>query len=263
MITLVGLQNSPWNEKARWALDHHRIAYRYEEHLLIFGMPWLRLRLGMPFGEVTVPALIAPDAKLVDSMAIGIHADQIGSAQALFPREHRETIERFNLMSEAFLDAGRALMMDQLRRDREGQADALPAFVPRALRKPLHGIAMLGLKYIDLEFGVTRKSVGEREAAMRKLLLDFRQALSGKDYLAGDRFTFADIALAGALHSALPAADAFLPLPIKASIRRCWTRATLIGEFKDLFEWRDRLYAKHRPKPVGESAALSGPQAPR
>ena len=43
-ITLYGVGYSPWTERARWALDHHRIAYRYREHLPMLGEPMLRRR---------------------------------------------------------------------------------------------------------------------------------------------------------------------------------------------------------------------------
>ena len=43
---LIGIGYSPWTEKARWALDHHGIDYRYSEHLILFGMLPLRIKLG-------------------------------------------------------------------------------------------------------------------------------------------------------------------------------------------------------------------------
>jgi glutathione S-transferase len=43
MRKLVALHYSPWSEKARWALDHHGVAYRYEEYKILLGEPKLRL----------------------------------------------------------------------------------------------------------------------------------------------------------------------------------------------------------------------------
>ena len=51
MLDLYGIAYSPWTAKARWALDHHKIPYRYREHLILFGMPELRWRLKKPFGD--------------------------------------------------------------------------------------------------------------------------------------------------------------------------------------------------------------------
>ena len=42
---LIGIRYSPWTEKARWSPDH-RIPYRYTEHLIMLGMPELRVKTG-------------------------------------------------------------------------------------------------------------------------------------------------------------------------------------------------------------------------
>src|SRR5262245_44456729 len=41
---LLGAFYSPWTERARWALDHHGIAYRFEEHVPVVGELALRRR---------------------------------------------------------------------------------------------------------------------------------------------------------------------------------------------------------------------------
>ena len=37
MVDLYSLVYSPWSEKARWALDHHRIAYRRVRYEPVIG----------------------------------------------------------------------------------------------------------------------------------------------------------------------------------------------------------------------------------
>src|SRR4051812_4751156 len=55
--TLVGIGFSPWTQKARWALDHHGLGYRYHEHLILFGMPQLHWQMRKWREPLTVPAL--------------------------------------------------------------------------------------------------------------------------------------------------------------------------------------------------------------
>ena len=57
MTVLTALPYSPWSEKATWALDHHRIDYKYDEHMPLVGDIKLRWRLRKPKGIVTVPVL--------------------------------------------------------------------------------------------------------------------------------------------------------------------------------------------------------------
>ena len=74
MSDLYGIAYSPWTMKARWALDHHKIPYRYREHLILFGMPELRWRLKKPFGDITVPLLVNGGGNSVmDSFEIARH----------------------------------------------------------------------------------------------------------------------------------------------------------------------------------------------
>ena len=42
--TLYGLSLSPWTERARWALDHHGVAYDYHEHVPMLGEVLLRMK---------------------------------------------------------------------------------------------------------------------------------------------------------------------------------------------------------------------------
>lgn len=242
---LHGLSYSPWSEKAKWALDHHRIAYDYREHQLLFGMPLLRWKLGKLRGEVTVPAFIQGPVRLCDSFAIAWYADLMGKGAKLFPPERMEEIQRFNDLSEKALDSIRALVMANVARDREAQAEALPAFVPAFLRRAFAGLASLGLAYLDREFQVRRIGVEQRVRDLREVLLAIRQTLaaSGGSYVLGT-FTYADIAAAVVLQGVRPVDAAFMSLG--PATRRVWTQDLLAREFEDLIRWRDEVYRKHR-----------------
>jgi glutathione S-transferase len=85
MLTLVGEYFSPWTEKARWALDHHRLEYRYREHVPLLGEALLRVRADRLTGRVSVPLLITDTGPILDSFAIAQHADRIGRGARLSP----------------------------------------------------------------------------------------------------------------------------------------------------------------------------------
>jgi glutathione S-transferase len=85
MRTLYGLSQSPWTEKARWALDHHSVAYRYHEHVPVLGELLLRAKArSRPRGtKASVPLLTDGDAVLCSSLAIARHAESIGRGDPL------------------------------------------------------------------------------------------------------------------------------------------------------------------------------------
>src|SRR5689334_2779086 len=73
--TLVSLSYSPFSERARWALDHHRIGYQVVNHVPVLGELRLRRLAKGKQGRVTAPVLIANGAALCDSWDIARYAD--------------------------------------------------------------------------------------------------------------------------------------------------------------------------------------------
>jgi glutathione S-transferase len=242
---LFGIAYSPWTAKARWALDHHKIPYRYREHLILFGMPELRWRLRKFCGDVTVPALVAGGLRIMDSFEIARHVDVTGSGKPLFPEGKLSEIRELNRLSELCLNAARAMTVFRILKDPEAQAEALPRFVPGRLRPWLRWIAPVGARYIAREFGVWKKTGTGYEEDYRQALEAFRARLaaSGGDYLLGD-FCFGDIAAAVALQGVEPVNHKTLPMG--PATRRIWRHAALAAEYRDLLQWRDRLFERHR-----------------
>ncbi len=250
---LIGLIYSPWTEKARWALQHHRLPYDYTEHLMIFGMPALRWKMRKPFGDVTVPALIdrasagggGKTVRLGDSWDIALHAETLGQGSPLFPREKFVEIERLNALSESALCAERALIIDRTRRDPATQLELLPPFVPASLRRPLRFVANAALDYIEREFRTDAKEVQAHENDLRDVLTELRRLIAGANHegLLGD-FSYGDIAMAVTLHFVSPPEPEFMK--IGPATRASWTNPTLAREFADVVAWRDEIYRKYR-----------------
>lgn len=239
---LVGMPDSPWTEKARWALDHHRIAHEFEPYTPILGELGLRARLRAVSGRVTVPVLFTRHGALRSSRAIAEFADRIGREAPLFPREHHDAIAGWDDASDRALQNVRLLVTCALTRSPAALEEAAPPLVPRPLRRPL---AASGLAAFRFKYKISGAAEHDAELALASSLEGLRAALGGRATLLS-QFTYADIAMAVLLQGVTPVDDRFVPLP--PATRQLWRREALATRFADLVEWRDRLYAAHRQR---------------
>lgn len=236
--TLVALPYSPWSEKARWALDHHGIGYVEETYVPMVGEPWLRVRTRKLTGRVSVPVLITPHGVIFDSLRIARHADRIGKAPSLFPREHESAIDDWNAASEEMLDAARGLVIRRLQQSPDALEEALPSFVPDVARPALRPLARFGAAFVARKYDAR----GEEER-IDAVLARLRAALDGgREYLF-DRFSYADITMAVALQS-IKAPEGHLK--IGPATRETWTDTLRASRDTDLLAWRDAIYRKQR-----------------
>lgn len=240
---LIGLSYSPWTEKARWALEHHGLSFKYTEHLPMLGELTLRVRSHQLGARATVPALLTRHGPVVDSFKIAQHADRIGGKAPLFPEGKLGDIEAWNERSERALAAGRGVVVARTAESAAAKEEALPPFVPRSLRPALTGVASAGLAFFRVKYGLDEAGLAERRRIVTDELRTTRAALAGKPYLLGG-FTYADIAMAVTLQMVKPPDGRYLR--IKDATRAAWTDPELSVEFADLVAWRDELYAKHR-----------------
>ena len=240
---LTALPNSPWSEKARWALDHHRIDYLEEVYTPLLSEPALRWRLRRARGRVTVPILFAGGEAYTDSTDIAEYAERRGSGAPLFRRGLERDIARWIEVGDAAMSAGRALVSSRVAGDPQAQSEVLPDLIPRPLRRPLGPVARVGVHYLRKKYRAGDDEHRSRDQ-LRVALLELRAALAdGRRYLLGD-FSYADIAMAAALQFVCPVADQYIPLG--PASRRAWTDLDLAGELTDLIEWRDQLYGERR-----------------
>lgn len=242
MIELIAESFAPWSEKARWALDHHRVAYTYHEYTPVLSEPWLRWRLRKIGGRVTVPVLIADDAVHADSFAIAQYAERVGSGQPLLPSARLAEIESWNARSETALWAGRVGVIARIEEMPDARAAALPADTPPMLRPVLEAATGLTLGYLRWKYRFGRDVAGA-ERTVRDVLEDLRAALAGRPCLF-ETFSYADVAMAVVLQMIHPVDDRYIALA--PPIRTAWSNDDLARSFADLVEWRDGLYARHR-----------------
>jgi glutathione S-transferase len=241
--TLLSLRYSPWSERARWALDHHGLAYHLLEHDPFFGEWRLRRLTGKQVRPATVPLLITERELLRDSYDIALYADRHGKKSPLVPAELEPEIRALNELVNRTLTMVRGLVTAAVLDSSAALDETLPNFVPRSLRPPLRPFSRFATRWFAQKYAI---DLADRETPLCVLadtLSSFRERYAGKAYLFG-RFTYADVVFCSLLQGVSPVDDRFIPL--EPAWRKAWTRDDLARDFTDLIALRDRLYAAHR-----------------
>jgi glutathione S-transferase len=239
--TLYGLTQSPWTQRARWALDHHGVIYRYHEHLPMMGELLLRraAKLKDKSKKASVPLLVDGDNAVMGSFEIAKYAESNGRGAPLFPRDPaaEKAIAHWNDVAERMTNVGRVSVFKKLPKNRAAQKEALPSFVPGFMA----GSASMAISFLAKKYAVPTDLDAEVKQVLRPALEELRAALAGKAYLL-DGFTYADITVACALQAVRPHDRA----PLGPGTRETWTNEEMAAEFEDLLMWRDAIYRKHR-----------------
>jgi glutathione S-transferase len=241
---LVHLSVSPWSERARWALDHHRIDHQRVAHQPVLGERRLRKLVGRRDGPATVPVLIDGDTKLNDSWDIALWADGHGAGAPLLPDDRRDEIRKWNDLAERVMQHDRALVIEGMLATPEALDESMPPGTPKWLCALSRPINRLGTRWFARKYGVALGDTGLHEAAMRDGLAALRAALAtGSPYILGT-FSYADIIAATLLQGVVPVADEYMK--IGPGTRRAWTHEPMARDHEDLIKWRDDLYRAHR-----------------
>jgi glutathione S-transferase len=242
---LVVLKTSPWSERAKWALDHHGLAYDTVDHTPFLGELRLRrIARGEGKKRVTTPVLVEDGRVFTDSWDIARHADEVGKGSKLFPAEHETEIEKWNDLSEEAMKAGRGLLIPTLMASGAALDSTLPPFFPQWVRPALRPITRYATAWFSRKYELRFDQAPELLRAIRSALETLRAALAkSSPYLLGS-FSYADIVMAIVLQGVKPVDDRHFPLD--PAMRLAWTREDLVADFGDLLAWRDRLYERHR-----------------
>jgi glutathione S-transferase len=242
---LVVLKTSPWSERAKWALDHHGVAYETIDHTPFLG-EWRLRRIAGGGGKkrATTPVLVDDGRVFTESWDIARYADQIGKGSTLIPAAKESDIRKWNDVTEDAMKAGRALLIPRIRASGAALDTTLPDFVPRWIRPALRPVTRYATDWFTRKYELRLDEVPAHLAKMRAALELLRSALAkSSPYLLG-RFSYADIVMAILLQGVVPVDDRHFPL--EPPMRVAWTRDDLAAEFGDLLAWRDRLYEQHR-----------------
>jgi glutathione S-transferase len=240
-LSLYGMSYSPYSEKARWALDHHRVAYEWHEHVPMIGERKLRKVAGANGGKVSVPLAVEGGTVLRDSLSIAKHAERVGKGARLFANE--AAVATWAARSDEAIDAARVLLLQRILDDREALRESLPSWVPGPLRGLSTPIAARATRHLVRKYGTGGVDPAAATAKLREVLGAMRKVLGSRSTIL-DGFSYADMAMAVVLQMIAPVAKEYIALgPAR---RRAWTEPALASEYADLVAWRDALYAKRR-----------------
>ena len=189
---------SHFSEKARWALDRTELAYTEERQTPLLH----RFVLGRVGAGPSVPALVLPGRVLKDSPSILHFADEhLPAERRLYPEEPelRRLVEEYErkVGKEIGLSVPRWAYFYLLSR----KDLVLQLFSPGVGRGQLLVFSWLFplIRFLMRKgLGISRESTRRMEARISAHLEEAAALLEGgKDYLFGDRFTAADLSLAG------------------------------------------------------------------
>lgn len=194
-LRFITIRFSHYCEKARWALDHAGLAYREESHVPIFS--W-RASLGVG-GRRTVPCLVTPGGVVPDSTDILRFADAQGGAAPLFPEGElgaevqalEEEFDRRLGPAARRLAYFYLLQRPQLvRRLLASAGRGLEARLALLAYPLLRALIVRGLRIDPVSAQRSRAALDEAFARVAARLSD------GRRYLAGERFSAADLTFA-------------------------------------------------------------------
>ncbi|MDQ3035287.1 MAG: glutathione S-transferase N-terminal domain-containing protein [Myxococcota bacterium] len=254
MRRLVALPYSPWSIKARWALDHHGVEYRYEPYMPMLGEPVLRARMGWPRGAITVPVLFDGRVVLAESLPIARHAEKVGARAPLFPEGRDADVVHWNGLSDVIARAGRALLTPRMARSAAALIESMPPSIPKALRRASVPAAELALKYIARKHGVREEEEAQDRGTIRWTLRKLRESLERGDYILG-ALSYADVAMIASLQMVLPSRTL---AKVGDASAAAWTDDALAREHADVLAWRDRVVERHFVPMRRDSARSTG-----
>jgi len=253
MPELLHFPVSHFNEKGRWALDYKRVPHVRTPLLPGPHKP----RVQRVSGQGQVPVLRDGATVVAGSSRIIAHLETTVPSPPLYPADpavRRRALEIERWFDDEIGPAVRlALFHDLFEGDPGWFAAMFTDGRPLATRLAYRAALPVVRRVVTREYGITAETARAARATTRAGL-DFVAREAGPDgYLAGDRFSVADLAAAALLTPAVDFPDGHpypYPTPISPVVRRWWAEwSTHAGA-----EWVRRTYARHR----GASAAVAG-----
>jgi len=238
---------SHYSEKARWALDFKRVPHRRRAIPGGFHMP---VALALTRGEIyTFPVLVLDGEVIGDSSAIIGALERRCPEPPLYPEdpaERRRALDLEEWFDEELGPPLRLLAWHELVKDPERLARMMDHFLPpqaRGTDAARSAAARFASVFTDLRYGVKSDEGAERARERVLAGLDHLEAeLDGNEYLAGDRFSVAD----------LTAAALFYPLVLPPEGPDIGDAPDALERFRAPladrtgFRWVQETYRRHR-----------------
>jgi glutathione S-transferase len=211
---LITIPISHYCEKARWALDRTGVPYRERRHMQ--GVH--RVAVRRAGGGLTAPVLVDDGRVLAESALIVDHADVHAPAgQRLYPDDAPQAAEIRSLertYDERLGPHGRRWMYHHVgaRPDlvRAYSTPGVPAWQRRALPFAYPAMKL----FIDRILDITPATAARSELEVRAVFDEVAQRLDdGRPFLAGDRFTAADLTFSALAAAVVLPPEYAVPLP--------------------------------------------------
>jgi glutathione S-transferase len=196
VLRLVTIPISHYCEKARWALERARIAYREEPHVQGLHRLYAR-RAG---GGSTVPVLVTPDGAIGESMQILEWVDARLEPESRLAGAGSDADEISSVcrrLDERLGPSGRRLIYVRMFEQRELMLRFNNQGVPRWEDRALRAGLPLAQRFVERALQITPGvEVGDEALVWEEF--DWIAALlaDGRPFLLGDRFSAADLTFA-------------------------------------------------------------------
>lgn len=193
--TLITIPLSHYCEKARWALDRLSFPYREEPHAPLLHRLATQRRDGG-----AVPVLVHGNKRYIDSTDILVHADEVCGGDLLYPRDGALRSEVESLEERFDTQLGphtRRWAYAQLLPEAKLIRDVWSRGVPRFEARLLPVITPLARRLVSATYKITPGSAPRSLERVENVFREVSERLSdGRRFLAGDRFTAADVTFA-------------------------------------------------------------------
>lgn len=191
---LITMPHSHFCEKARWALDYCELGYTEEPHLLILH----RQHTGRVGGS-SVPVLVTPTTVFTSSASITAYAHAQRPSIALIPSDTASlslAISWEEQFDRALGPHARRWAYSQLLSSKAVLQRIASAGVPLLERWAAPAIITLARPLLKRGFKLNASAADESLAEIERVFSTVGAHLKRADFLAGDRFSIADLAFA-------------------------------------------------------------------
>jgi glutathione S-transferase len=244
---------SHFSEKARWALDHKRIAH----HRQVLGPDYL-IKAWRATGRGTLPILFLNGRAIGDSTHIIAALEEHYPESPLYPDDaaRQRTLALEDYFDEQLGPALRAAIITPLfRNDPDVALRVLTTGMPDKAYETLRPLRKVFPAYYRFRHKIRDAKLEADRATVNAALDRIERERQGRAYLVGDAFTVADLTAASMLGRLLQPAEIQYPLRVELPPYLQEYRASLLHH--PAMQWATDMYRLHR----GHSAEL--PRGPR
>lgn len=244
MIELLQFRFSPYNEKVRWALDLKRVPHRRRSLL-----PGPHMRVVKPLtGRTSTPVLLADGEAIDGSTRIIEWLEARWPEPRLLPAdatERAEALEWVRRFDEDIAPRGRRTVLAALLQTPRYFADVFGDGRSDFARRAYSWVVPVAAPLIRKGNGITGDAaVADGLKAFDDGMDAVAARVQGRDYLVGNRFGIADLAVASTLAICVDPPDSPMtrPRPVAAPMAAFFARYAA----HPAAAWVRGIYARHR-----------------